>query len=463
MTQTSPLHNATFRKLFAAQVIALIGTGLSTIALTLLAYDLAGQQNAASVLGIALAFKMVAYVFFAPIVGGLAHRFLRKPFLISMDVIRAGIILLIPFVTQVWQIYLLIFLLNIFSAGFKPIFSAMIPDIFTEERLYTRALSLSRLAYDLENILSPVLAGLALLFFTYTGLFISNSVAFLISALLILSTVLPPIQEVYRQGSVWDEVSFGIRSYLKTPRLQGLLALYMAVASASAMIIVNTVIYIRNDLGGSDSDVALALSAAGLGSMIAAISLPKVLDRIQDRPVMLIGALMMAIGLGLIARSPSFFEVLPIWFLIGLGWSLVQTPAGRVINRSASPADRTAYFSAQFALSHACWLFFYPLTGFLSTHFGVEITAFFLSMSILVFVALAAMLWPRDEQAVLVHVHAEKIHEHKHIHDSHHKHDHEGWEGPEPHSHPHHHQSLRHSHVYVVDDHHATWPESSSP
>ena len=114
MNHVNPLRNVTFRKLFAAQVIALIGTGLSTVALTLLAYDLVGG-NAASVLGIALAFKMLAYVLFAPIVGGLAHRFVRKKFLITMDVIRAGIILLIPFVTEVWQIYLLSRILNLFN------------------------------------------------------------------------------------------------------------------------------------------------------------------------------------------------------------------------------------------------------------------------------------------------------------------------------------------------------------
>jgi hypothetical protein len=60
MDPLNPLHNASFRKLFAAQVIALVGTGLSTVALTLLAYDLAGG-NAAAVLGTALAFKMVAW------------------------------------------------------------------------------------------------------------------------------------------------------------------------------------------------------------------------------------------------------------------------------------------------------------------------------------------------------------------------------------------------------------------
>ena len=36
----NPLSDSRFRKLFAAQVIALVGTGLSTVALTLLAYDL---------------------------------------------------------------------------------------------------------------------------------------------------------------------------------------------------------------------------------------------------------------------------------------------------------------------------------------------------------------------------------------------------------------------------------------
>lgn len=354
-------------------------------------------------------------------------------------------------------------MLNIFSAGFKPVFSATIPDIFPDERVYTRALSMSRLAYDLENLLSPVLAGLALLYINYTGLFIANSLAFLISAVLIISTVLPPIQEIYRQGAIWDEISFGIFSYLKTPRLRGLLALYMGVASASAMIIVNTVVYIRENLGGSNSDVAMALSAAGLGSMIAAISLPKVLDRIQDRPVMLLGGVIMAIGLGLIYFGPSFYTVLSIWFLVGLGWSLVQTPAGRVINRSSSSADRPAYFSAQFALSHACWLIFYLLAGMFGTHFGVEITALILGVSILVFTVLSAILWPKDDDVILTHSHSEISHEHKHIHDSHHEHNHEGWEGPEPHSHPHVHSSVRHSHRYVIDDHHATWPESSSP
>ena len=114
MKSSNPITNPSFRKLFAAQVIALVGTGLSTVGLSLLAYSLAGA-DAGAVLGIALACKMIAYVFFAPIVGGLAHRFVRKPFLISLDVIRAFLVLLMPFVYELWHIYLLIFLLNFFN------------------------------------------------------------------------------------------------------------------------------------------------------------------------------------------------------------------------------------------------------------------------------------------------------------------------------------------------------------
>ena len=85
--EESPFTNRAFRKLFAAQIIALLGTGLASVALALLAYDLAGG-HAGVVLGQALAVKMFAYVIFAPLFGGITHRFNRKRYLISLDLLR---------------------------------------------------------------------------------------------------------------------------------------------------------------------------------------------------------------------------------------------------------------------------------------------------------------------------------------------------------------------------------------
>ena len=116
------LRHRTFRRLFTAQIVALIGTGLLTVALGLLAYDLAGS-DAGAVLGTALAIKMLAYVGVAPIISALTHRVPRKVLLVSADVIRALIALALPFVDQTWQIYVLIFLLQSASATFTPPFN----------------------------------------------------------------------------------------------------------------------------------------------------------------------------------------------------------------------------------------------------------------------------------------------------------------------------------------------------
>jgi MFS family permease len=126
------------------------------------------------VLGTVFAIKMVAYVGIAPIAGAFANRVNRRAFLVALDLVRAGTALCLPFVTEVWQVYVLIFLLQSASAAFTPTFQATIPDVLPDEARYTRALSLSRLAYDLENIVSPMLAGLLLAVMSYNWLFLGT-------------------------------------------------------------------------------------------------------------------------------------------------------------------------------------------------------------------------------------------------------------------------------------------------
>ncbi|MCE8009925.1 MFS transporter, partial [Aestuariivita sp.] len=184
------LSDRTYRHLFLAQVVALLGTGLATVALGLLAFDLSGA-GAALVLGTVFTIKMVAYVGIAPIAGAFADRVPRRALLVTLDLVRAGVALALPFVTEVWQIYVLIFLLQSASAAFPPTFLGTIPDVLPEEARYTRVLSLSRLAYDLENIVSPTLAALLLAVMSYNSLFLGTVLGFAASALLVVSVVLP--------------------------------------------------------------------------------------------------------------------------------------------------------------------------------------------------------------------------------------------------------------------------------
>ena len=175
----------------------------------------------------------------------------------------------------------------------------MLPD----EKDYTRALSLSRLAYDLESLLSPALAAALLTVISFHWLFGGTVVGFLCSAALVLSVRLPQPAQSERQGGIYDKTTRGLRIYLRTPRLRGLLALNLSVAAAGAMVIVNTVVIVRGVLGLPEDDVAVALGCFGGGSMVAALLLPRVLDRLPDRAVMLPAAVLLGTVLLLFAAA----------------------------------------------------------------------------------------------------------------------------------------------------------------
>ena len=451
MANTSPFSNKSFLQLFVAQIIALVGTGFTTIALALLAYDFA-LNEAGRVLGIALAIKMIAYVIFAPIIGGFVHRIPRKLFLILMDVLRAIVVLMIPFISQVWHIYVLIFVLNLFSAGFKPVFQALIPDILVDEKDYGKALAYSRVAYDLENILSPTFAAIALLYFSYTGLFIINSAAFLVTAL-------PKDKLIERTGNVVDEITFGILSYLKTPRLRALFILYFGIALASSMIIVNTVIYVKDYLYLSDSTVAIFMASSGLGSMIIAFIYPYLNEKMIDKYITQLGVFVLALSMFFMSYEPIYLFALIAWFLTGIGLSLSQIPSGKIVNMSSSPSDRTAYFTAQFSLSHLSWFFGYLLAGELVFMFGFSFTASLFSMIVMVCLLFSLLFWPNEENThEMLHTHDSIAHNHTHKHDDDH-HDHVHSDNQDEHSHDHVHRAVTHEHEFFIDIHHQSWPK----
>jgi len=422
----SVLRNRTYRHLFLAQAIALVGTGLATVALGLLAYEIAGAE-AGAVLGTALAIKMAAYIGVAPIVGSFADRLPRRAFLIAMDLVRATVALALPFVDQVWQIYLLIFLLQSASAAFTPTFQATIPDVLPEERDYTRALSLSRLAYDLENLASPALAAALLSVISFHWLFSGTALGFVASALLVATTVLPqPRAAGERRGGIYARTTRGIRIYLKTPRLRGLLAVTLAAAAASAMVIVNTVVIVRDLLGLGQRDVAIALAAYGGGSILAALTLPRLLDRIGDRTIMLAAAAALSVLLAAMAAAMAgvaganlWTLVLAGWFALGLAYSMSITPAGRLLRRSANPEDRPALFAAQFALSHCCWLIAYPLAGWLGAGRGQAAALAVMAALALLGGLLALWQWPRRDPETVPHRHDDLPPHHPHLVEGH--------------------------------------------
>lgn len=400
------LRNRVFVRLFGAQVVALVGTGLLTVALGLLAYELAGG-SAGGVLGTALAIKMVAYVAVAPVIAAATDRLPRRAVLVTADAVRAAVAAVLPFVDQVWQIYVLIFVLQAASATFTPAFQSMIPLVLPRERDYTGALSLSRLAYDLEAVLSPLLAALALIVIDYHALFAGTAAGFLASGFLVVTTPLPR-PAAQPAAPLTTRIVRGARLMAAQPVLRGLLALNVVVAAGTSLVLVNTVVYVHDLLAGTDTGVAVALGCYGAGSMLSALLMPRLLTGSPDRTVMLTGAALTVAGLTAVTALPAagpalgWGALLLLWVALGAGTSLIATPSARLLRYRTRPQERTAVFTAQFSLSHAAFLLTYPLTGWVGTAAGHGTTAAVSALIATLAAITATQLWPAGEPAAPV-------------------------------------------------------------
>lgn len=120
---------------------------------------------------------------------------------------------------------------------------------------------------------------------------------------------------------------------------------------------------------------------------------------------MITGVIVLVLGTAPGMMFDTYWTLLGLWLGLGFGYSVAQTPSGRLLRRSAHPEDRPAVFAARFALSLACWLICYPLAGFLGARAGMEATFVAMALIGLIGTALAWRLWPAGDPAELAHDH----------------------------------------------------------
>ncbi|MGY9048047.1 hypothetical protein P775_26105 [Puniceibacterium antarcticum] len=413
----SPLSDPTFRRLFAAQICSLVGVGLLTVALSLMAYRIGGAAAGGQVLGLLLALKMVAYVLLAPLAETLLSRVSRKRAMVGLDFGRMMLLLPMGLVTSTWQLAVLAFAFFVLAAGFTPLFQSVIPDVLPEEESYTRALAWSRIAYTLESVLSPVIAATLLNVVPGETLFYASALAFLGSVVALLSTRFPSRGEAEGKGPFLKRALRGLWIYGRTPRLRGLFLLNFSLSLAMAWVLVNSVVYAGARLGDAEYFYPRLMVCYGLGAALGAICAARFLRKVNERSVMLLGAFgFAAIGVGFsVLPSLPFAGLAPVWVAFGAASSLVLTPGGLIITRSATRGNRAAVFAAQFSLSHAGWLIAYPLAGWLAAQLSLEWALLILSLTCAVVAAAAMVVWPAHDPLERTHSHPELAEDHPHL------------------------------------------------
>ncbi len=397
------LLNRRFAALFASQVSSLVATGLLTVALALVAVRL-DPGAAAGIIGTALTIRIAVYVIVSPLASALLAGRSSRAVLVGADLVRLIVAGALVFATAPWQLYVGIVLLQTASAVFTPTYQAVIPRVLPDERDYTAAQSLSRLAYDLESLLSPPLAALLVLVLPPQALFGIVALGFLGSGLAVLlarlhdqvgSTVEPVRRRLLR--------GLGVLGRTPGPRFAAVLD--AATATIYATVLVSSVVLLID--GGADAaDPSAALAAVlvafGLGSIGVAVALPALLRRLRDTTVMLLGAGLAVLVLAATAAAAllgdlSVLGIGVLWALLGASSSAISTPSARLIRREVAPDQHAAVFAARFSTSHAWYAVTYPVAGLLGTiaPSGVA-TAALAALAAAALIAGLAMVPPRS-------------------------------------------------------------------
>ena len=340
-----------YRRLFAAYALASLGTGVAVVGLALLIFDLVrDEQEAAAVIGTALSIKAAVYVVGAPLAAALLGGLPRRPVMITLDALRAGALLLLPMVDEVWELHLLIAIFTLASAAFTPAYQAGVSSLLTDPEQYAKALSRSRLAGEFEGMASPLIAAALLAALPLRGVFVAAMAAFVLSAALIAQARLPAAAP---RGAPLARLRRGFAALFSDPSLRGLAPLAFAAGAGVAVVMVETVPIVQGRFGRPPEEAALALAAFGAGSVAGALALPRLLRRLSASTLMLAGGAMTAAALGGAVAVGLLPTLLVLWAALGVGSALAQAPALALISAAVPADEKQTVYAAHFSFSTA--------------------------------------------------------------------------------------------------------------
>ncbi|NEW83586.1 MAG: MFS transporter [Mariniphaga sp.] len=374
LTPFTALKNRLFARLYLAQTVSLLGDAFTWVGIALLAFELGGTHSA-RILATALTLRVIAFIIFGSYAGVIADRFDRKKIMIITHLSRMIIVGLFPFVSAEWQLYVLIFLLNIFNAFFTPAYRAAIPQLVSKKEDFANAIVLSNATWQLLGVLGPGLAGGMAVFMGVRQIFFFDAASFIVAAVLII--LIPGTLLVKKKPAVKvsiiitfsKDMLLGTKLLFKKRPIRFALFIELVAAIAGAHILVNTIGHIKGDLHLTDVHYGWIMAAFGIGATIAAFTTNSVDKSKNKTRVLILGAAMIALSVTMANFVPYAVLVL-LWVMAGLGQSYTEMPSQILIAENTELSQQGRVYGAHFAWSHLWWAIGYPIAGFTGTNFG---------------------------------------------------------------------------------------------
>jgi MFS family permease len=205
--------NGAFSAMWLGQVVSSLGDRVHQVALVFLVARATDSSPLA--LGLVFAAMTLPGVLVGPLAGALVDRWDRKRVMVASDLIRAGIVCLIPVASgmNVGLVVGLVFVLAVVSTFFRPARSAALPQVVPNEDLLT-ANSSMWIADTVSDLAGYSLGGLFVAFLgsSLALAFWLDGASYLVSGALVAAVVIPPVVRHAQVAGSPAEVAAGAES-----------------------------------------------------------------------------------------------------------------------------------------------------------------------------------------------------------------------------------------------------------
>jgi predicted MFS family arabinose efflux permease len=267
----APLRRRGFRRLAVAQTVSSVGDWLATFALMSLVLEISG--SAAAVGGV-LALRLAPATVAGPLIGFAASRWDRRTILVSLDVVRAVIALLVPLVATLWWVYPWTIALEVAAVVAISARDASIRDLVDEHDLPAANGMLLGATYGAIPLGAGAFAGVVAVAGSLPGAlgdlgarpaFWLDAATFLFSAALIRR-----ITEIGERTHGWDEEggvpSIHLRDAWRNPLVRTTLAPILAASLGIGSLFSLGVGFVRDTLGASEAQFGTLVVVFGFGA-----------------------------------------------------------------------------------------------------------------------------------------------------------------------------------------------------
>jgi MFS transporter, DHA3 family, macrolide efflux protein len=178
------LKTRDFGWLWSGQVISQIGDGLTKVALLWFVYNLTGSALKMTIIGV---LQTVPPLILGPIAGVYLDRLPKRGAMIVIDVVRAALLVVIPVLYMMGSLslgwlYVVVFVIAVFSMAFGPALNAAIPLLVKKHQL-TRANAIMQSSMTIGQLLGPAISGMLIAVIGAQNVLYVNAATFVVSAL----------------------------------------------------------------------------------------------------------------------------------------------------------------------------------------------------------------------------------------------------------------------------------------